>query len=98
MFNTVILYHYTIIRNNDYTRYDICSAWFLDIVISTCFLVNSSYLYGSPKFFLPNISCVRYHNNLLVALGRCDVFLSLTLSPLLLGPVAPDDDLAAVKM
>ena len=31
MFNTVILYHYTI--NNDYTRYSICSAWFLDIRI-----------------------------------------------------------------
>ena len=30
--NTVSLY--TI--NNDYTRYNICSAWFLDIVISTC--------------------------------------------------------------
>ena len=28
MFNTVILYHYTI--NNDYTRYNICSAWILD--------------------------------------------------------------------
>ena len=30
--NTVSLY--TI--NNDYTKYNICSAWFLDIVISTC--------------------------------------------------------------
>ena len=23
--------------NNDYTRYNICSAWFLDIRISTCY-------------------------------------------------------------
>ena len=30
----VILYHYTV--NNDYTWYYICSAWFLDIIISTC--------------------------------------------------------------
>ena len=27
---------YTINFNNNYTRYNICSAWFLDIVISTC--------------------------------------------------------------
>ena len=31
----VILFYYTI--NNDYTWYYICSAWFLDIIISTCF-------------------------------------------------------------
>ena len=31
----VVLFHYTI--NNDYTWYYICSAWFLDIIISTCF-------------------------------------------------------------
>ena len=31
----LILYHYTII--NDYTRYYICSAWFLVIIISTCY-------------------------------------------------------------
>ena len=35
IFKTVILYVCTI--NNDYTRCNICSAWFLDIVISTCF-------------------------------------------------------------
>ena len=35
LFKTVILYLYTI--NNDYTRYNIYSTWFLDIVISTCF-------------------------------------------------------------
>ena len=35
LFKTVILYHYTIY--SDYTRYNICSAWFLDIVISTCY-------------------------------------------------------------
>ena len=29
-----ILYYYTL--NNDYTWYYICSAWFLDIIISTC--------------------------------------------------------------
>ena len=40
MFNTVILYHYTIKFNNDYTRYNICSAWFLDIRISTCYCVT----------------------------------------------------------
>ena len=34
-FNTVLLYHYTI--SNGYTRYNICSAWFLDNRISTCF-------------------------------------------------------------
>ena len=34
LFKTVIRYHYTI--NNDYTRYNICSAWCLNIVISTC--------------------------------------------------------------
>ena len=26
--NTVILYHYTLLNNNDYTRYNIHSAWF----------------------------------------------------------------------
>ena len=38
LFKTVILYHYIFIHiNNDYTKYNICSAcWFLDIVISTC--------------------------------------------------------------
>ena len=41
LFNTVILYHYII---NDYTMYNICSAWFLDIVISTC--------YRSPVMFI----------------------------------------------
>ena len=30
----LILYHYTI--NNNYTWCYICSAWFLDIIISTC--------------------------------------------------------------
>ena len=35
LFNTVSL-HYIIY--NDYTWYYICSAWFLDIIISTCFL------------------------------------------------------------
>ena len=30
--------------NNDYTRYYICSAWFLDIIISTC----SGYYYFRP--------------------------------------------------
>ena len=35
LFNTVILYHYTYTINNDYARYNICSAWFLDTVIST---------------------------------------------------------------
>ena len=33
---TVILYHHTLY--NDYTRYNICSGWFLDILISTCFM------------------------------------------------------------
>ena len=33
LFKTIILYHYTLIYN-DYTRYNIRSAWFLDIVIS----------------------------------------------------------------
>ena len=33
----LILYHYTI--RNGYTRQNICSAWFLDIRISTCFLI-----------------------------------------------------------
>ena len=48
LYKTVILYLYTI--NNDYTRYNICSAWFLDIVTSTCltfkitFLKSSSYI------------------------------------------------------
>ena len=37
MFNTVILYHYTI--NNDYARYYILSARFLDIRISTYFVL-----------------------------------------------------------
>ena len=32
--SVLILYYYTI--NNDYTWYYICSAWFLDIIISTC--------------------------------------------------------------
>ena len=32
----LILYHYTI--DNDYTWYYICSAWFLDIIISTCII------------------------------------------------------------
>ena len=36
LFNNVILYHYTIkLINNDYARFNICSAWFLDIAIST---------------------------------------------------------------
>ena len=38
LFKTVILYYYIYLYtiNNDYTRYNNCSAWFLDIVISTC--------------------------------------------------------------
>ena len=32
------VYQYTI--NNDYTWYCICSAWFLDIIISTCFVLD----------------------------------------------------------
>ena len=43
MFNTVILYHYTI--NNDYTRYNICSTWFLDIRISPCFSSEYKFSY-----------------------------------------------------
>ena len=35
LYKTVILYHYIFIH--DYTTYNICSAWFLDIVISTCY-------------------------------------------------------------
>ena len=31
LYKSVLLYHY--ILNNEYTRYYICSAWFLDIVI-----------------------------------------------------------------
>ena len=27
----------TVFIHNDYIRYNICSTWFLDIVISTCF-------------------------------------------------------------
>ena len=26
--HTILLYHYT--TNNDYTRYNVCSAWFID--------------------------------------------------------------------
>ena len=36
VFNTVILYHYTI--NNDCTQYNICGTWCLAIKISTCVL------------------------------------------------------------
>ena len=40
MFKTVILYHYILYTiKNDYTRYNICSTWFLDIVVSTCFCI-----------------------------------------------------------
>ena len=35
MYFCLILYHYTI--NKDYTWYYICCAWFLDIIISTCY-------------------------------------------------------------
>ena len=37
-----VLYHYTI--NKDYTWYYICSAWFLDIIISTCFCLATERL------------------------------------------------------
>ena len=35
LYKTVILFHYIFIH--DYTGYNICSTWFLDIVISTCY-------------------------------------------------------------
>ena len=35
VFNTVLLY---LRIHNDYTRYNICSAWFLDIVTVTCYV------------------------------------------------------------
>ena len=47
MFNTIILYHYTL--NNEYTRYNICSAWVLDIRISTCFEVH---MYSSYEVYV----------------------------------------------
>ena len=40
------MYLYTI--NNDYTRYNICSSWFLDIVISTCLFKKWAVLLKSP--------------------------------------------------
>ena len=42
LFNTVII-HY-----NNYTGYNICCAWFLDIVISTCFNSNCEFLLKYP--------------------------------------------------
>ena len=48
LFKTVILY-------NDYTRYNICSAWFLDIIISTCFKDGQVVAKQSDQSFLRKI-------------------------------------------
>ena len=37
LFKNVILYHYIFTHTCNYTRYNICSAWSLDIVISTSY-------------------------------------------------------------
>ena len=41
LFNIVILAVSLYTINNNYTRYNICSAWFLDVAISNCSKCNT---------------------------------------------------------
>ena len=76
LFNIVILYHYTI--NNDYTRYNIFAAPFLNIVISTCYVHSDTYVdFSYTKLF------VMYHS-----ISLSEVYHSLvSLKPLDISPV-----------
>ena len=66
--NTVILCHtYTLQNNNDYTRYNIHSTWFLDIRISTCFskfhwsnLLSAIILYCYQEYIIYAINGTYY--------------------------------------
>ena len=47
LFNTVLLYHYTI-----NTRYNICNALFTDTVITTCLLLRSEDKYKILRLYM----------------------------------------------
>ena len=65
VFNTVILYHYTI---NDCTWYIICSAQFLDIRISNC---STLQMKTSCTLLHARFLTVQKPNSLYIASGGC---------------------------
>ena len=68
MFNTVLPYHYT--TNNDYACNNICSAWFLDVRISSCSQTKAhAELWNFPYCSL-QIFAVAFHELIITCVNK----------------------------